>query len=393
METLIELYDERALENVIGPETFRPKRIFYLCPSDIFRDRHCYNTLVSFFAGHDYHPTIEFVECSVYKADKIYAQLLKITDMYPECALEVTGGTDAALIAAGMCCQKNNTPTFTYSRRKNSFYDINNAAFADNVVCALTYSVEDFFTMTGGELRQGRVDNAYLKQQTDSIEDFFGVFLAHKREWVSFISYMQRLTAISDETANPLAVSGSYYQKGDRGRSIAANEMILAKLNRIGYISELRIEAKERVSFRIKNEHIRLWLRDVGSALEIYMYMACVMSGIFNDVVSSAIVDWNAFEGRDSVSNEIDVVASSGIIPLFISCKACEIKTEALNELKILSDRFGGKGAKAAIVTSEKCNSATRHRAAQLGITVIDIEELRTDYLIDRIKNIMSTKS
>lgn len=50
------------------------------------------------------------------------------------------------------------------------------------------------------------------------------------------------------------------------------------------------------------------------------------------------------------------------MIPLFLSCKACDIKTEALNELAILRDRFGGKGAKAAIVTTEVCNAAARHR-------------------------------
>lgn len=32
MKTLIELYDERAIENVLGPETFKPETVVYLCP-------------------------------------------------------------------------------------------------------------------------------------------------------------------------------------------------------------------------------------------------------------------------------------------------------------------------------------------------------------------------
>ena len=35
MNTLIELYDERAIENILAPDMFRPRRIVYLCPGEI----------------------------------------------------------------------------------------------------------------------------------------------------------------------------------------------------------------------------------------------------------------------------------------------------------------------------------------------------------------------
>ena len=38
MNTLIELYDERAIENILAPDMFRPQRIVYLCPGEIVRD-------------------------------------------------------------------------------------------------------------------------------------------------------------------------------------------------------------------------------------------------------------------------------------------------------------------------------------------------------------------
>ena len=115
-------------------------------------------------------------------------------------------------------------------------------------------------------------------------------------------------------------------------------------------------------------------------------------SGIFNDVISSAVVRWDEVLGHGSVSNEVDVMAARGVIPLFISCKVSDIKTEALNELAILRDRFGGKGAKAAIVTTEPCNAAARHRAAQLGIAVIDLEELQSGQMAQRLKVIMKAE-
>lgn len=40
MNTLIELYDERAIENILAPDMFRPRRIVYLCPGEIARIAH-----------------------------------------------------------------------------------------------------------------------------------------------------------------------------------------------------------------------------------------------------------------------------------------------------------------------------------------------------------------
>ena len=180
--------------------------------------------------------------------------------------------------------------------------------------------------------------------------------------------------------------------KGERGSKNSANEAALKAFAQIGFIQDLTIVSGESVSFRFRDANTRAWLRDVGSVLELYAYKACIDSGIFNDVISSAVVRWDDMLGHGSVSNEIDVMAARGVIPLFLSCKTSDIKTEALNELAILRDRFGGKGAKAAIVTTEPCNAAARHRAAQLGIAVIDLEELKDGQLVHRLKVIMKAQ-
>ena len=82
-------------------------------------------------------------------------------------------------------------------------------------------------------------------------------------------------------------------------------------------IQDLTIVRDESVSFRFRDQNTRAWLRDVGSVLELYAYKACVDTGIFNDVISSAVVRWDDTVGHGSVSNEIDVMAARGVIPLF----------------------------------------------------------------------------
>ena len=392
MDTLIELYDERAIENILAPDMFRPKRIIYLCPVEIAQNRSRQEKIKDFFQRRGWKPEVLFMEASLFKADRILRQLIAIGEQYPNCALDVTGGSDAALFAAGMFTAQTGAPAFTYSRKKNRFYDISGAAFADDLECTLSYSVEDFFLMAGGTLLPGRVDNGILSEYLQDFDPFFDCFLRFRRDWSEIVSYIQRISPAEEGRSLSLSVQGNYTVKGDHGSRNSANEAALKELARIGFIHDLSIVSGESVSFRFRDANIRSWLRDVGSVLELYVYKACMDADIFNDVISSAVVRWDDTLGHSSVLNEIDVMAARGVIPLFLSCKATDIKTEALNELSILRDRFGGKGAKAAIVTTETCNAAARHRAAQLGIAVIDLEELKTDQLVQRLKVIMKAQ-
>lgn len=392
METLIELYDERAIENILAADMFRPHRIVYLCPKEIAQNRGRQQKIGDFFCHRGWQPELKFLEVSQYKADRILRQLLTVSEKYPDCALDVTGGSDAELFAAGMFTAQTGVPAFTYSRKKNRFYSISGAEFADNLSCSLAYSVEDFFLMAGGTLLPGRVNNAILKEYLEYIDPFFNCFLQFRRDWTNIITYMQRVSPSEYGQIPPMSIKGDYIVKGERGSRISAKEEALCEFARIGFIHDLEIVSGESVSFRFQDGNIRTWLRDVGSVLELYVYKACLDAGIFNDIISSAVVRWDDVLGHGSVQNEIDVMAARGVVPFFISCKASDIKTEALNELAILRDRFGGKGAKAAIVSTGRCNAAARHRAAQLGIAVIDREELESGKLVHRLKVIMKAE-
>ena len=392
MNTLIELYDERAIENVLAADMFRPNRIIFLCPTEVAQSQQRQNQIGDFFRHRGWNPELNFVETSQFEVDSILQQLLTISEKFPGCVLDVTGGSDAELFAAGMFSAKANVAAFTYSRKKNRFYNISGAEFADDLLCDILYSVEDFFLMAGGTLLPGRVDNGTLGKYLKYIDPFFECFLQYRRTWTDIITYMQRISPVEYGQVPPMTIQGKYIVKGERGGRISANEEALRTFEHIGFIHDLNIVSGESVSFRFRDVNTRAWLRDVGSVLELYVYKACLDANIFNDIISSAVVRWDEVLGHASVINEIDVMATRGVVPLFISCKVSDIKTEALNELAILRDRFGGKGAKAAIVSAGRCNAASRHRAAQLGIAVIDRDELESGQLAHRLKVIMKVE-
>lgn len=392
MKTLIELYDERPLENVLSTEVFRPERTVFLCPQEVAQDRKRQEQLRSYFHHRGIETELIFVEASRYSAYKLRSALQKIVETYPDCVLDITGGSDSALFAGGLVSAELGLPAFTYSRKKNRFFNIYNAPFEDGVECTLSYDVEDCFLMAGGAVRQGRVDNAVLKNYMTLIDPFFSLYLVHRTNWAHIVNYLQRVSQLPPEAPLTLHVDGAYTVKGERGSRISAPEAALVGLEKIGMLQNLVIKRDERVSFDFADGQIRTWLRDIGSVLELYVYKACLDTGIFQDVRTSVIVDWEGDFQRDNVTNEIDVMATRGIVPVLISCKTCDVSTEALNELAILRDRFGGAISRAVIVTAERCRAITRHRASELGIDVIDLDDLKAHRVKQQLVELMGRK-
>ena len=388
IDTLIELYDERPLENVLGVEMFRPRRVVYVCPQEIAVDEQLHKKLRDYFAWRGQKTELIFHKADIFNVNSVLSLLRLITERYSDCAVDSTGGTDAVLFAVGLFSAEKECPVFTYSRKKNHFYNIKNAPFADGLPCTIQYSVEDFFRMAGGSVRQGRVDNKVLSAYLEDFDPFFRVYLENRRQWDRIVTYIQRLSPTSAEGTWSLEAQGPYTVKGQRASRIDAPEDALRSLEEIGLIRELTV-TPEQVSFRFRDGQIRAWLRDVGSVLELYVYKTCLDTGLFEDVRTSVIVDWEGEHRDNAVSNELDVMCARGVIPLFISCKTCDARTEALNELAILRDRFGGNVARAAIVTAERGNAALRKRAAELGIRVIDLYDLQNSRLPKRLRELM----
>ena len=389
MQTLIELYDKRPLENVLGVEMFHPERVIYICPDGVDGDKRIHRQLRTYFRARGLEPEMVFFRVNVYNSQAVLELLLRTVEQYPDCAMDITGGTDAVLFAAGLLSARREIPVFTYSRKRNKYYDICNAPFAANLPCDVRFSVEDCFRMAGGSMRTGRVENEILYRYRDDYEPFFRLYLKHRQDWTRIVTYFQRLSQTAPEAPIPLEVSGPYEVKGERASRISAPDAALWDLVEIGFIRDLRIVQDERVSFAFRDRQIRAWLRDVGSVLELYVYKACLDTGLFDDVRTSAVVDWEEDKRDNAVTNELDVMCTQGVTPVFISCKTCDVKTEALNELAVLRDRFGGQMAKAAIVTAERGRTVMRNRAAELNIRVIDLNDLLAGRLPERLESMM----
>ena len=384
--TLIELYDERPLENVLACQMLRPERVVFICTEEVKTSRRRTSAIRNYLKRKGWEGEIRFVAADMFSARDVKRALTEVCEKYSPCVMDVTGGTDAALFASGVLFAETGTPTFTYSIKNNAYFSIMEAPFGERLDCDAALSVEDSFIMAGGSVRQGRMDNTALSEYMGDIEPFFGLYIKHRQNWTNIINYIQRVSQAALKADTNYA-EGGVSVKGDRGR-ILCDEKALKDLQGIGFIHRLSIEDGQ-VSFYFRDAMTRYWLRDIGSVLELYVYKACVDAGVFDDVALSVIVDWEGDNLQSDVTNEIDVVATKGITPLFISCKTGQVKTEAINELGVLKERFGSGIARAAIVSSSACQKLARRRAAEMGIRVIDLDEIKAGRLPELIKELV----
>ena len=384
MKTLIELYDDYPIKNVLATLTFSPDECILVCPSVISEDKEMKRSLRDFYKYRGSKVKLTFVPVSLNDALKTERVLREVLDSHPDCAINISGGTDASLFATGEVT--GDTPVFTYSSKKETFFEVKNAPFARGMVPDVHLDVASSLMVAGGTLLPGRADNAELGNRTEQIDRLFNVFTKYRRIWNAQISYIQKVS--SSEAGNLLA-EGALTEKAG-GRVVTADTQLFQALADAELIQDLEV-AEDSLRFRFPDETVRFWLRDIGAVLELQVYRACTASGYFDDVVLSAVVNWQSGELKsDSVSNEIDVMAVQGVKPVFISCKTSEIHTEALNELSILRLRFGGYFSRAILVTSgvaSKNLAAMRNRAAKLGIELIEWEDLKLDKLINRLRD------
>ena len=221
-KTLVELFDERPLENVLGVEIFRPEKVIYICPEGT--PEHAEKQLADYFAHRGVRTETEFLRVNVYDTQEILQVFRKVLQQYPESVMDITGGTDAVLFAAGLACAEAKIPVVTYSRTQNKFYNIQNAPSAHAFPCEITFSVEDCFLMAGGSMRKGRVDNSILSRYMDDIDPFFEVFLKYRRRWDKIVTYIQRVSAAREDGTYSLSVQGDYTVKGEQGARLTAPE-------------------------------------------------------------------------------------------------------------------------------------------------------------------------
>ena len=219
----------------------------------------------------------------------------------------------------------------------------------------------------------------------------FGIYRTHRERWPQFVQYLQQTDDprywVSDETdirAPKKIYCGKYPLFGDLS--------ILSDLADTGVIQDIRINSSE-YAFRYVSAQVGGYLREVGIWLELYLYCMMYKSGLFDYVDINAVVSWDDIDESYDTIKEIDLIASAGIGRIFISCKTGVPDNAALNEIATIARRFGGKYSIPVLATMCDLKSeapAVFRRAVEMGVAVLDADDLYEDVLHKKLKTLCS---
>lgn len=391
MDTIIEVYDKEPLFNVLAPSVIKPVRVIYIGARPITGKR-LKKKLVRYFALRSPDTYAYFYPVNIYDCEDVQRVLSDVLNRYPDAVVDITGGTSTLAFAVGIFCAAHNVPVFAYHHKTNSFCNIYQCKAMNGVPCDPRFTVEEVLAMAGGMfLRHGHIATENIDAQLlQDIDAVFSLCYHEQGRWNHFVQYLQATTGGSERS---LSVDAPLTVLNNAGKMQFCDVELLEHLEEIGMISGLSVD-EPNVSYRFRNHVVRQCLNDAGIWVELYIYKTAVECGCFDDVQISVIADWNgAVNEAINTINEIDVVLTRGITPVFISCKYGVPSTTALNEIKTLTDLFGGGYAKGVLVTLSDLmdiSPATYQRAADMGIDIIQDEDFEAGNVGSRLLAISS---
>ena len=392
MKTLIELYVNDQYDNLLASYVFKPERVVFVC-TETMPDKLNRRSLISFLKSVRQDVDVEFVHAGCKNVGVLFRRLGEICKKYPDCAVELTGGSTAALIAAQTYCAKNRINAFYFDSAKEKFVSVRGMRKTIAAAALPDIGIEDLLRVGGAKMTGRGHSIAQLDKNLDVVRRVLKVYSSNLDEWNANSEYLQYCCKHYYDNATRLFSAPMTIR--NNSTLLIANRRIISALQEAGAISELSIE-NDNLVFRFSNGFLKEAITTVGMCLELMIYIGALDCGSFDHADMSVVFDWDGImhpNEQDTV-NEIDVVMTRGLSPLFVSCKSAKPDTRDLYEIWYLAKRFGGRRAKAVIATAVPLSSdawATYIRARDMGIIVIERSDIEAydgkDWLRDRLLN------
>ncbi len=391
MDCLVEIYDREQINNIFVVLSFRPKKVVVIYDAKetnaedlILVEKACTLKIKNI--------KFEFVEIDSESIDDINIKCKKIIHDNPDCYFDITGGNEMFAIGAYLACTSTFTPIFKINLSECRLINIYGCKYLENILSIPKMSL-DVILATHGASINGSTHPTPNAKIYNSILTFCDEIFRDVQRWKDLCFYLQMGTSNFSIEHNNLLFMAPKSISHAGGKVKIENFSLLNLAEELGFISNLNIKSK-KVSFLFKNNTIKRYMTDYGTWLELYTYISIKKDPMFDDVRLSVKIDWNTknqiFSG---VINEIDITFFSGIRPVFISCKLSEPSSEALQELSMYPNYFGGRYSKCILVTLATIKNDRSYifkRARDMKINLIDGKTIKKGKFINNIKEIVS---
>ena len=390
MKCLVKIYDTEQVNNLISILCFRPQKVIFMYDKR-YTNMEDLNAIENACIAHVPDISFEFTSIDTQSLDDIQNKCKKIIRTNKECIFDITGGEELSVIGAYLACVKGFIPVFKLDIDLCKFINVYGCNALSETFHMPALNLETILLSKGATLNSC-LHPTPKDTQFDALLSFCSIVFDNIALWKELCTYIQ----------NGTKAIGSHNKtlKFNHGRNLSdaklklTNESghLLVYAQKLNLISDLEINA-DSVKFTFNSENIKKYMTDFGSWLEVYSYIILRQSELFQDVKMSVRIGWDGEHGVYSdVINEIDVTFFSGIIPVFVSCKLSDPNTEALQELSVYPNYFGGRRSKCILVTMGNVRTdkpQILRRAHEMGIHIIDKNDIKSGKFIDKVKGVL----
>ena len=337
--TVVEFFDEEALDNAAGVLLLKPERLVLLHEEGKGRDFS--ETLGRILKNKNIKTEIITEDVDVSCVGTVRAKIEEIALRFPDCDFDISGGNDIMLVAMGEVAKKHSLPMHSVNVAEGAVTAVNSAK--KYTVYPIKLTVEELIRLHGGRAtnENREIEASSWKRNMDAERDIEKVWEICK--------------------SDPQAWNGAMGKWKNQGSDKTSE--VWAKLRGAGLV-----KGRDN-ALRYKNTLVRYLVSRQGTALEMYTFICAKEAGMFDDGQSGVMLDWI---GRGEVENEIDVLLTRGAVGYFISCKNGMVDSTELYKLDTVASRFGGRYAKKMLVISSfEPDFAFMKRAEEMGIRVI----------------------
>ena len=417
--TYIEFFDKNASENIGVCLSYLPKRVILLGDDEELMLRHIAN-YKKVLGKRD--PKIEILYRLVAK-DSLENGIAVLTDLvetYDDCVFDINGGDELLNLALGIVYGRHSDRKIQIQKidlRNNKVFDCDK----DGITVfdkPPRLTVDENICIYGGAILYGNIheeDKTYRwNMNADFLRDIdliWGVCKGNVRYWNYQSGIMEAIEEVGTRSADQLQTVASraaveHYLAKKRSK-YKISKGIFSYLRRNRLLLHFQDDGAT-ITVRYKNAQVKKCLTKAGTILELKVF--ALANGlknaaglpIYHDALTGVLIDWDGKfhnEKKDGIydtENEIDVLLMHGIVPVFISCKNGEVKSEELYKLNTVAERFGGKYAKKVLIATaleekSEADAYLRQRAEDMQIKLIEgLQEMTDEEIGDLLRDLWS---
>lgn len=366
--TLVEIFDRTPVENIISTLAVKPDRVIFVGPDSRKAKRAipAYQQILN-----NRGIRAEMTVRSVAKND-LEGILDSLNEIFSDpdeknFIIDISGGDEGSLVAVGMVLGGNAKPkgkricAFRINpiSRHAILFELkhtDSGISVERTICDFSVGTQVYLTVEEDIiLHGGKVLDRGLKfKRGDAVEADIDTMWKHCwtrcRNWNVEIGRISAAISRYSDDNELYIISDDAFKKGRNQVDKALFNLFIDE----GLILPVKKNG-DLTTFRFKNRIVKECLTKAGSLLEYYTYKTALAVKrdnmyLYDDAEVGVVICWD--DDVEGTRNEIDCMATSGVIPVFISCKNGNVETDELYKLSAVADRFGHEYAKTALAST-----------------------------------------